>query len=156
MNGTGGDRVTRLRAVVFDSAALVDRTGAPFGDVAPSLLAAQEAGLRVVLVADPDGPPVDRAVEGTRAPLGVITSRDPRQGIRNAVRTAGVHPDAALHVAAERSNVDAARSAGVRTAWLNRGGMAAAVPADFEWRDLLRLVALCGSTPGLARSELRC
>jgi hypothetical protein len=34
--------------------------------------------------------------------------------------------------------------------------MAAAVPADFEWRDLLRLVALCGSTPGLARSELRC
>jgi FMN phosphatase YigB (HAD superfamily) len=156
MNGIAGYRATRLRAVVFDAAALVDRNGEPFRDVTPSLLAAQEAGLRVVLVADPDGPPVDRAVGGTRAPLRVITTRDAHARIRNAVRTAGVHPDAALHVAAERSNVDAARSAGVRTAWLNRSGMATRVPADVEWRDLLRLVALCGSTPGLVRSELRC
>jgi hypothetical protein len=141
---------------VFDAAALVDRDGEPFGDVEPSLLAAHEAGLRVLLVADPEGPPITRAIDGTPGGLGVITSRDPHEGIRSAVRSAGVHRDAALHVAAEPSVVRAGRTAGVRTAWLNRAGMATDVPADLEWRDLLRLVALCGSTPALARFEPRC
>ena len=142
---------------MLDAGVVVDRDGVPFRDVEPSLLAAQDAGL-TLLVAAPRGAP-RLAIERVSVRIDLVTD-DAHAGLREALRAAGLRPEATLHVAAAPEDVRDASAAGMPTAWVNRAGTAtrdgAAAPADLEWRDLLGLVALCGATPPLVRSQPRC
>ena len=146
--------MTRLDAVVLDAEAIVDRQGRAFADVEASLLAAHEAGLRVIALERPEGPPLSPVVSALPADVEIVTAAPTRPGLQRALRAAHLDPGATLHIVA-RDDV-AAATAGTRTAWLNRAGTALRTAADEEWRDLLDLVALCRATPRRPQPLLRC
>ncbi len=139
------------------------RSWQPFPDTAPALRAAQEAGLRLVIVSNTDRD----ILEHTIRQIGVrfddaITAEDceaykPDDAVfEHALARLGVPPERVLHVAfGFKYDIGPASRAGMGTAWVNRRAEASPsaedVP-DYEWRDLWGLAELAGAAvPPIAR-----
>jgi hypothetical protein len=145
----------RLEAVLLEPAVLVDPFGVPYDDAEPSLLAAHEAGLRLVLSSVLDRPGARDVVADVPVPLEKLPAQVDG-ALRAALERAGLRAGTTLHVAADPHRLRDTAVAGLRTAWVNRCGLTAPAPPDHEWRNLLGLVALCRATPALVRSQPRC
>jgi FMN phosphatase YigB (HAD superfamily) len=125
----------------------------PHPDVAPALDRATRAGLTVVAVADADTAavhaalrPLDGAIQDVVTAHDLGTARGPRAALACALWRAGVPAARALHVATGPEELRAARSLGVRAAWLNRAAAPprAGVPFAVELRSLHGLADLTG------------
>jgi FMN phosphatase YigB (HAD superfamily) len=140
-----GDGAAALRRVVAACRA--------HADVAPALEQAMRAGLPVVAVADVDAAAVHAALRPLDGAIrDIVTERDlgrvrgPRAALACALGRAGVAPARALHVATCPEHLRAARSLGVRGAWLNRAAAPPRPDAPFavELRSLDGFVDLAG------------
>jgi hypothetical protein len=150
------ERTRRLEAVLFDRAVLVDPYGVAYADVEPSLLAAQEAGLRLMVASARDREGAREVMPDLAFPLDEIATATGDEGLPETLSRARLRPETTLHVAADPRRLRHAAAGGARTAWVNRCGLTAQAAPDHEWRDLLGLVALCRTTPSLVRSDPRC
>ena len=125
----------------------------PHSDVAPGLDRAMRAGLTVVAVAHADAAavhvalrPLDGAIHDVVTARDIGQARGPRAALACALRRAGVPAARALHVATGPEQLRAARSLGVRAAWLNRAAAPPRAGVSFavELRSLHGLVDLAG------------
>jgi len=125
----------------------------PHPDVAPALDRAIRAGLTVVAVADADAAAVDAALRPLDGAIhDVVTARElggargPRAALACALWRTGVPATRVLHVATGPDQLQAARSLGVRAAWLNRAAAPPRPDAPFavELRSLHGLADLAG------------
>jgi FMN phosphatase YigB (HAD superfamily) len=125
----------------------------PHADVAPALDRAMRAGLTVVVVADADAAavhaalrPLDGAIDDVVTAQDLGRARGPRAALACALWRAGVPAARALHVATGAEQLRAARSLGVRAAWLNRASAPPRSDAPFaiELRSLHGLADLAG------------
>jgi 2-haloacid dehalogenase len=124
----------------------------PFPDTVAALRAAREAGLRLWIISNTDRSIIEHSLRHLEVEFdGVTVAEDCRaykpsdEPFQHALSAIDAEPGEILHVAfGFKYDLAAAQRHGMRTAWVNRGG----VPApgherpDHEWRDLWPLAEL--------------
>jgi FMN phosphatase YigB (HAD superfamily) len=124
----------------------------PFADAAPALTAARAAGLKVVAVGGGDPRLLDAVLRQLDGAFDEVLHVCPPERVAHRI---GVPAVRILHVATTTAALCAARSLGMRTAWLNRDGSLAPDGAvfDVEWQSLTALRAwIAGRRPVAATS----
>lgn len=131
------------------------RSWQPFPDTAPALLAAHEAGIRLVIVSNTDRDIIEHSLRQIEAPIDdVVTAEDVASykpagaHFERALELIGEPPEHVLHVAfGFKYDIGPAQRYGMRSAWVNRHAEPRpgdAVP-DLEWRDLWGLADLAAA-----------
>ena len=124
----------------------------PFPDTVAALRAAKEAGLRLWIISNTDRAIIEHSLRHLEVEFdGVTVAEDCRAykpsdaPFEHALSGIDAEPGAILHVAfGFKYDLAAAQRHGMRTAWVNRGGVPAPGPErpDHEWRDLWPLAEL--------------
>jgi len=131
------------------------RSWQPFPDTAPSLRAAHDAGVRLVIVSNTDRDIIEHSLKHIEAPINdVVVAEDVRSykpasaHFERALEVIGAPAEEILHVAfGFKYDIGPAQALGFQSAWVNRHGEprpGEAVP-DHEWRDLWGLAELAAS-----------
>ena len=132
------------------------RAWQPFPDTRPALMAAREAGLRLVILSNTDRDIIDHSIKQIGVPFdAVVVAEDvgaykpSAANFERLLDQVGEDPADILHVAfGFKYDITAAQEQGMRTAWVNRHAEPlpdrGAVP-DHEWRDLWGLAELASS-----------
>jgi 2-haloacid dehalogenase len=126
----------------------------PFPDTVPALRAAKDAGMRLWIISNTDRAIIEHSLRHLEVEFdGVTVAEDcraykPSDGpFRHALGQIGAEPRGILHVAfGFKYDLAAAQRHGLRTAWVNRGRIAAPGPErpDYEWSDLWPLAEAAG------------
>jgi 2-haloacid dehalogenase len=124
----------------------------PFPDTVPALRAAKDAGMRLWIISNTDRAIMEHSLRHLEVEFdGVTVAEDcraykPSDGpFRHALGQIGAEPRDILHVAfGFKYDLAAAQRHVLRTAWVNRGRIAAPGPErpDYEWSDLWPLVEI--------------
>ncbi|WP_407317487.1 haloacid dehalogenase type II [Isoptericola halotolerans] len=132
---------------------------APHPDVVPGLLALADQGCRIVTLSNGSAD-VARALLADTAAGAVVEHylqvaeagawKPHSRAYAHALATTGVEAEQAMLVAVHPWDVEGARRAGLRTAWINRTGGGYPdhfAPADVEARSFVELAAALGASP---------
>jgi 2-haloacid dehalogenase len=129
----------------------------PFPDTVPALRAAKESGLRLWIISNTDRSIIAHTLRHLEVEFdGVTVAEDCRaykpgdEPFQHALSAIEAEPGEILHVAfGFKYDLAAAQRHGMRTAWVNRGRIAAPGPErpDYEWADLWPLATLMQFRP---------